>query len=59
MPTDNLEERKARVAVGALYSELNTILGRIRRRKSGEPTTAERARIVELQRQIAERKRNV
>lgn len=37
---------------GVRYTEMNTILARIRRRRSGEPTPKERARLVELKAEI-------
>lgn len=42
--------------LGLLYTELNTIFRRIRRRTLGEPTTKERERILELQELIREYK---
>lgn len=44
-PKRSLEEKKLAVDLGALYTELNTILARISRRPSGEPKAAELARI--------------
>jgi len=44
-------------ALGLLYTEQNTILRRIRFRRSGEPTTAERNRLAQLRQQIAAHKR--
>lgn len=51
---ENLEERKVQVAKGTLYTELNTILRRISRRFSGEPTSKERDRIAEIKRLLKE-----
>lgn len=45
--------------LGALHSEMNTILGRIRRRRSGEPTAVERARLAKLRADITALKRGV
>ena len=39
--------------VGLCFVELNTILAKIRRRRSGEPTSIERNRIVALKERIA------
>jgi len=43
--------------LGLLHTEVNTILGRIRRRRSGEPTAVERTRLAELRAEIARLKR--
>lgn len=43
--------------IGGKYTEINTILARIRRRRSGEPTAAERERLAVLREEIAALKR--
>lgn len=45
------------VDIGMMYSEMNTILRRIRRRTLGEPTNVERTRLMELRENIARRKK--
>lgn len=44
------------VHLGAAYTEMNTILRRIRRRASGEPTAAERERLAQLKATIRDLK---
>lgn len=51
------EEKQTAFELGGLFTEMNTILARIRRRASGEPTGAERERLAELKAQIAELRR--
>lgn len=43
--------------LGQRYSEMNTILGRIRRRASGEPKAAEAAKLAALREEIQALKR--
>jgi hypothetical protein len=50
-------EHRQAADLGGRYSEMNTTLARIRRRRDGEPTTRERARLAELREQIATIKR--
>ena len=47
-----LSEARAGYEAGLRQTELNTILGRIRRRRFGEPTDAERKRIAALKDEI-------
>lgn len=47
-------EHVCRYNIGLLGTELNTILKRVSRRHSGEPTARELARIQELQAKIRE-----
>lgn len=49
-------EQKFQYETGWRYAEINTILRRIRRRRTGEPTAAERARLAELRQEIADLK---
>lgn len=44
---------RARQEAGLRWSELNTIMRRIRRRPSGEPTSRELKRIAELKKELA------
>ena len=46
------EEYKVEFHLGGLWSEVNTILRRISRRRSGEPTARERTRLAELKTEI-------
>lgn len=39
---------------GAILTEMNTIFRRIQRRRDGEPTGAERARLAELRAELLE-----
>ena len=47
-----VEENKRAASLGALWTEMNTILRRIRRRSSGEPSPRELVRINELKAQM-------
>jgi hypothetical protein len=50
-------ENRYRYELGQRFSEMNTILGRIRKRRPPEPTASERARLAVLKAEIAEIKR--
>jgi hypothetical protein len=50
-------EHRLQVDLGARFTEMNTILGRIRRRPSGEPKPSERNRLAVLKEEIAELRR--
>lgn len=51
---DRLQAKKLNWDVAGLHSERNTILGRIRRRRSGEPTATELARLESIRQQLAD-----
>ena len=46
------EENYVAHELGVRWSEINTILRRIRRRRSGEPTERERVRLIVLKEQV-------
>lgn len=50
-------EHALEVRLGDRYTEMNTILKRIRRSRDGEPTARQRARLAELREEIATLKR--
>jgi hypothetical protein len=50
-------DQRYRYELGQRFAEMNTILGRIRRRRPPEPTSAERERLAVLKAEIAEIKR--
>ena len=50
-------DQRYQYELGQRYAEMNTILGRIRRRRPAEPTTAERERLAVLKAEIADIKR--
>jgi hypothetical protein len=45
-------DQRLQYDVGQRYSEMNTILRRIRKRRSGEPTAQEKARLATLREEI-------
>lgn len=51
-------EHRLRWELAQRYTEMNTILGRIRRRSSGEPKAAEAARLATLREEIQSLKRS-
>jgi hypothetical protein len=50
-------DQRYQYETGHRYAEMNTILGRIRKRRPAEPTASERKRLAELKAEIAEIKR--
>lgn len=53
----DFESVKRSADIGARWTEINTIFGRIRRRMSGEPTQKEKERLAVLKEEIAALKR--
>jgi hypothetical protein len=50
-------DQRFQYETGRRYAEMNTILGRIRKRRPAEPTAAERQRLAVLRAEIAHIKR--
>lgn len=50
-------EQRQQYELGQRYAEMNTILGRIRHRRGGEPTARERQELADLREEIARLKR--
>lgn len=52
---DALEERKNRVNLGSLYTEMRKIVRSINRRRYAEPTPREKARLAAIREEINKR----